>query len=51
LETGEAEGELGFLGFEALAIGGAIGDDVPGLQGLAFGYFQIAHGGDGDGDR
>jgi hypothetical protein len=51
LETGEGEDELGFLGFEALAIEGTIGDRVPGLQGLAFGDFEIAHGTDGDGDR
>jgi hypothetical protein len=39
------------LGFEALAIEGTIGDRVFGLNGLAFGDFQIAHGRDGYGDR
>jgi hypothetical protein len=39
------------LGFEVLAIEGKIGDLVSGLEGLAFGDFQIAHGRDGYGDR
>jgi hypothetical protein len=33
------------------AIGEAIGDRVPGLQGLAFADFEIGHGTDGYGDR
>jgi hypothetical protein len=36
--------------FDGRLLGG-IGDRVSGLEGLAFGDFQIAHGGDGDGDR
>ncbi len=50
LQAAETEAEAGFLGLEALAGLGAIGDDVTGLEALAFGDFEIGHGGDGNGD-
>jgi hypothetical protein len=39
------------LGFQSFETGGTIGDRAAGLEGLAFGDFEIAHGTDGDGDH